>query len=903
MQCYGSTDSEISEYGLSAMLATGSDSFSAALWELLENEKNDVRYRGYRAWRPFPLSSLGPDWKKRIALWSADARAQFVYEVFVHGGEGPALTREFAETDADPGVRATAIVGLHWMGRMREVASLLIDADSATILGLAEKGGLTYLPRSIKQEMAPKIRDLLRERPSDGMRSRLLALLMDIDDPDCLNWVKEDFEKQNLSTWAPSLADYLNEKDAPWIAEWMTKKILAGIYFHSSWLKYLSAASGLDRDAMVAYALGPASLSPNPYRLSFIGKVCTGAHVDQVLAEYFSYVQRPDAGPQLTEPERQRMHLLFAIACEADPKILVDSILRNYASVPNDRARVHVLQLLTQEREAEEPDRDERGGVYRVQLSHSALVAVQAMLRKWGQEAIQHTDPSGDLLADIARGLANLGEENDIGLFLALVNRDVKRIEEAEQKRKKWIEGRMRGPNPVPVHYENWFVRAALKLLGDTESLLLKLLQTNGYEASAAGGLVTISQTPEQRERLFWPSFNSKKAMEARNARSSTAAPTQRDKDREHYRILVRQRLVDLIAMFESGASPYVGGWIRDLLGPFSALCNETDLDLVHRVLLESSHNQWARVGFLETVTHRGLIVPFEMALSLVKPVIEELAAKNWLDDQSRSLAKRALSVLLLSSDPAAAVVFVRHYTGLIEASYEFRELVSTLGVLRDEAAEALIFELMGKDAVAKACTTEILESLAASGSERARKQLLDWLDSPAKMLMLFSEQRDTLEAYASACALVAKSSPSFKRALFAYCGKSLDGHQRHTLASILGKLGTEEAASEGCEMFSDESQDPIPHPLRELINRLFNEHRPIDESQGGYDIVPRACNSIRQRIFEMATGSHKGKRAALSLLLSNESGRINMGRPREEPRHPKLSSRIPWPLPGISPP
>lgn len=905
LSCFKSPDDEIRQYGLAAMLASGSEEFSNVLWPLLENEDDQVRLRTYQLWQPFPVSCLGPQWKERIEKWAPERRAEFVWSVFMHDSDNVHFAKEFAEADPEPAVRVAGISALHWLGRMKELEGALVKSDEGTILALVEKGELGYLPTSIKRRLVPEIKDLLRREPNSRARAQILGVLMDVEDADCFAWIKEDLEKENVADWPRRVVEYANQVDPRWFASWMSSKIVAGTHFHSSWLKFLSSASDEDREKVIRHALELPSSAPNPYRFAFVGTLCRLPNIERILAEYFAYVARHVSGERLADGENERMRMLFAIACKADPNLLVDCILKNYLSPASDRIRVHVLRLLTQEREREGEDRSQRSGVKKSQLQADNLKLFQQMLREWCDAAINHDDPDGSFLAELASAIADLGEASDVDLFFRLIDRDVKRIEAAEAKRQEWVANGMGGPNPVPIHYAPQFLRAALSYEGKTEFLLLRLLQTTGFEGLAAGGLVRLSTGTEERERRFGRSFDAKAAVKARESRRISKDPHKTDALREHYRSLIRDRLAKLLDAFKArGGSPstsIIGGDILGLLGPFSALANEKDLELVGHVLGLSSKNQWARVDALELLVQRGLVVPLDMALPLLRPVVEEVAAMRWADEQTRSLVRRTLCVLLLCDKSVGAVDFVKKHVALIGSAYALREFITTLGAVGNEAADTLLLELLVNESAAKSCTREIFEAMGWSAGDSVKKQLLDWFESPQKFISTVgSEQRDALESYSAACAAIATRDTSFKKALFAYCEKQLDGNQRGMLAAILLELGTEEAAYHGCFLILDDARSPIPGTLDRLLDKIFTEHKPTDENGSSYHVIQRASNRIRERLFEMATSDERRKKTALRLLISNENRRIQLGRPREEPRHPALFSKYPWPLPGM---
>lgn len=161
-------------------------------------------------------------------------------------------------------------------------------------------------------------------------------------------------------------------------------------------------------------------------------------------------------------------------------------------------------------------------------------------------------------------------------------------------------------------------------------------------------------------------------------------------------------------------------------------------------------------------------------------------------------------------------------------------------------------------------------------------------------------DKRDARESYAMTCAAIAVRDEVFRKTLFAYCGRELNGVQRDILAQVLNNIGSEEAAYQACLLMCDHLGPPVPDGVARLLERTFTEHVPLDEAASSYEVYQRASNKVRAHLFEMAIGDDARKNTALAMLISIENQRIQSGRPREEPRHPAIDTAGHWPLPGM---
>jgi hypothetical protein len=83
-----------------------------------------------------------------------------------------------------------------------------------------------------------------------------------------------------------------------------------------------------------------------------------------------------------------------------------------------------------------------------------------------------------------------------------------------------------------------------------------------------------------------------------------------------------------------------------------------------------------------------------------------------------------------------------------------------------------------------------------------------------------------------------------------------------------------------------------IAEPLRDLCV----EHRPIEGSNGMYDVIPRSVRSLRARLFARANAGDSASPACARLLQTIDSIREDYGELAEETRHPDITVGQPWP-------
>jgi len=80
-------------------------------------------------------------------------------------------------------------------------------------------------------------------------------------------------------------------------------------------------------------------------------------------------------------------------------------------------------------------------------------------------------------------------------------------------------------------------------------------------------------------------------------------------------------------------------------------------------------------------------------------------------------------------------------------------------------------------------------------------------------------------------------------------------------------------------------------------LERLFEEREPVEGLQNTDYLYSRACNHVRTGLFEMAMAAAPSAALAAESLLAIEERRFSLGRPLDEPRHPKVDSEHCWPV------
>ena len=124
-----------------------------------------------------------------------------------------------------------------------------------------------------------------------------------------------------------------------------------------------------------------------------------------------------------------------------------------------------------------------------------------------------------------------------------------------------------------------------------------------------------------------------------------------------------------------------------------------------------------------------------------------------------------------------------------------------------------------------------------------------------------------------------------------------LTKEQREVLSDLVNRLATNDAVCAGLNLISDQCKNPIPHYLREAIEKCVTEQSPLEDIPVAYNIKPRENEVIKEKLFDMVCDDEYRSHSAYNLLGYIYQLRLEHGNPPMEPRHPNIKRKEPWPI------
>ena len=227
--------------------------------------------------------------------------------------------------------------------------------------------------------------------------------------------------------------------------------------------------------------------------------------------------------------------------------------------------------------------------------------------------------------------------------------------------------------------------------------------------------------------------------------------------------------------------------------------------------------------------------------------------------------------------------------------AYELREIVTSLGESRSDAAVDLLYELASDAQTFEQCEEDFVNAFAALDTPRARELLLGFVE-PGIHTIAVPQHPHREDRLVARLADLAQRSPEMVARLRELCERNRPAINRDILSKVMARLGTTEALVANMNLIDDSASPSVPRGVWEQLESAFVERQPYDEHPNTFTLQPRASNDLRARLFRMSLEDGKRRKSAVRLLGQLEVWRLEYGRPADEPRHPNLASGQSWP-------
>jgi hypothetical protein len=485
---------------------------------------------------------------------------------------------------------------------------------------------------------------------------------------------------------------------------------------------------------------------------------------------------------------------------------------------------------------------------------------------RWLELITRWPDRSAGLRAELALLVAAVGQSEDTSAILRLIDED------RHDAARVLAESGRRRTNV----FTNQYVDALVRIGSESAKLILeRLLDDPEYLGDASRGLADFTAAPEGLE--LWPPRRWAQAAEAH--RTAAGRVSRRHPDGQ----TIEHALTRLVEARRSPRDPPYAHEVSQALRALARLDAPATYRSIEKVL-DNPGADWGVLDALEALAVGGDVAPVHIARRTSARFVEEF--RRTRDQQAWYAVLRAVSVLFFSSEPAQGVTAVRELQSWIGPTYWMCELVERIGLLGTADANGLVLEWYGDASIQPRCARQLFAALAAHPSSAGDVRLIEALSMPP-------DSRHERSALVAACRRRAEN-PAFRQALLARTSSSIP-EERSVLAEVISWLRGDDVAEAACWLLDDGR----PGVGWSRIEDAFEGREALD-SPGTYRPFPKSCARVREQLFQMYVSDGDRSESARRLLIRVEQSRLEMGRPDDEPRHPRWSptSDAPWPEP-----
>lgn len=880
------------ECALAAMVATGSADFADIILPLASHEDRQIRLSLFWPRRLVHLSTFKPDWRQTVRSWKEEARVDFVSEMIYYAAAQRAIV-DFAIADPSMNVRKAAIRAFAWVGTDEEIAAVLAGLDVGTFQDAVQDLSVADIPLGLRPRAQLASQELHRtcSDPLIGLRHLLKAA--ELGGANLADTLKAQLTKLNPGAIEDNAHDLvasalrvIRDEDSEWVNNWVAERTAGGSLWRDDWLRYVGDVPAAIKQSLVekleSEDVGHSQLSRSVKLLAQRSDIGIALRLFRKLcALETETTQTCDA--QFASAIRQHLSDFFrAIPANIAVAGLGVVFQRDIDPVELRVAAGLIGRVGRQDTEL------------RTTLESGLRQGLRAYLKNGVAVVLRDADYSGARKADLATALGEVGDPQDMDDLRQLIRADIERVRNGRA-------ARARGETtPIAsgafMSYSNWHVSAVVRLDPTAaDSFLLELLNEPEYEHQAALTLLGLARI----HPIADTSFGRKKDFgDIWLARAGRFASPFDEKRRARYSAAIKTRINRLLeTRHTNGQAAWHNRRAKDLAIVLAELDGRSSADLVLKAAsLSGDYDAWVRIDALEKLLFAGAQLPVPATLQIIDSVLAQFRTHDH-NDQHRYLLQRILCLLPFLDSPSDGFAKMREIIAAFRLrGYELRETVAAVAHSRfDEALniirETLVDARLADDQLWQAS----IDALATLDTLESRQLLLGFVDPDAPTLSPDDRiwRGDGPERQIVA---LASKDERIRQRLLELCSEQLPGTRRDLLANVMAQLDSTDAMLASLNLIDDQAAPPVPRGTWRQLEQTFVEHRP-ERNPYTFTLTARSSNTIRTRLFEMATSDGRRKKAAFQLLGQVELWRLEHGRPITEPRHPALASGTSWPL------
>jgi len=899
---------------LAAILATKTADFQDLLWPLLESPDMQVRLGTYRTRRPFPMATLGANWRERFDKWNTDQKFELIEAVDWQPGEDHiALACELAKSDRNLDVRLACLRLLNNAGASATCAEIVAAPEFVEWAKSLPDDLLPRLPKRCLGPLVPRLKAALADMQDLNRRQAIIGTLHWLDDPDSQDLMKTEMDrilkkegvelrlsndqpglpiqKSDLPNAAPMLGRYLDlvHRVSPdWALTWLCDQLVQGRLWWEPFTGYLPQIpkSAMQKLTTVALDAG-VDVNTISGRARQIGRSGSTFAAEAVLIQYLSLQATKES--QVSGQSFTRRQALELGLNEVPLPILVDVVVEKAGSFQDFQ---HLRDLVSSVM-----SRNAFDSALRAELSQHQKDSLRSLVLKLEQIRPVGLNDLRWFRASQAILIGAIGRPQDAQLLEAWIHDEMRFREDEVTEWKSswhaWEAGGRKGRSPGGLCTTEWRnrYRDALVQLGCQEAgeVLLRLLHSREFVGEAALGLALLAQNDNGAPSSdFAPHPQYSQIYELRRHRQTKSMAG----EPRHYADAILEAAQNLFTELDKTGSKGSVGELNKTVLALAALDDLRVMPFLQQIA-SNKNSGWTIAMALHGLVLRGVVVPGKEAAQALEPFMaaHEKVPRGGEPDNWYHVV-RCLAVLLFSDTPAFGVERIRRLPPERLKAYYIREIFRLLGASRAPEAGELLVELAGVREIHRHYFYELVTALSENENAKARRHLLDLFDILRSGKL--PQPHDARRALSKAIAHAAKIDDFVRAGIESRCENARSTFERGILCDTLQEIGDDDAALTLCKLIHDEF--PITYDVARLVETVATTHVPAGGNS--YYVKPREASALKKRLLHTALNDLSRKLSALELLAVITWCRLEHGYPPNEAFHPDIDAlkRIPLP-------
>jgi hypothetical protein len=864
------------------MIGTGRAEFSECVWPLISHSDNQVRLHSLCFGRRFRVSVLGSGAQERIAALPEELRADVLSEIVFNGGmDGIEFAAPVAKSDTSPRVKKSVIESLLFRRAGRFAKNVLESASDEVWRSLARDFHPSEFTDPQVSARLEKEAAELHAAESDPRKILSTLLHPNVRDPDAGTKVRKLVEQIDFSerpqddAWLVQRAHRVYPED---VIGALVSQLESGkpVPFQTEELLRTSDVV-IDEGPLVDCVLQNSGQGRTAETaVAIVGPKTIVQLIDQMFAIHARTKANSGKYDQALSDEYWRLSGWIS-ETRADP--FIQAVLQRAETESLDEIAL-LASLISRHGESVE-----RGPIKLDTVAHGRATAT---VQQWAETLLASREATRSQFAEIAQAAERLESPSLVPVLKELLSEDLARRRQAMEE---FMDARKRGrhiQNDARSCYSPQY-RCAFAAIGDdhTAQAMKAYLPDFDFGYDAAHVLRAIwrkSLRPENGRRFprQWPDF-SVVPDEYRKRQSEKGGGT-------HAFVNDILGVVgDLIKQSEADAG------YKHALRLATVAFSMPYVDKAHTIesLLQLPVSAIHKQDLLTTLVLSGETIPSKLVLQGIDDLFENAKTKPWmLQEQDGFRLNAWLRLLPFTEAPGSILdVFGRLDDRYLEPS-KLRGVLSALSHAPSVEAEHVLSELAKRDERFLS-ERDWLAALATRNTLTAARILLDLVCSASFSGKRASHDRMSVGGILSS---FITSHEQFRNEAYDRFRSVTDGPVKSILEYAIADAADVEGILLLVRSGAAQSKRFQATALDTALRHVLIGQAPT-ESLGMQKVYSLPAPELRKGLFDMVlNGDAAESRLATECLIAIDEIRDDYGHVAAEPRHPDITTGVPWP-------